>query len=211
MSTCRLLILGLLISVASLANASQKAACLQFPFRDQSLEEVNAGVFESRNGEFSVTLPFKKQRVQFGSFGNKCLYAINIDSLVSEGHRSVEWVYLEEKISDTAFTSYWKDFIQDYLSKNFGNGSYNLIELTEYINPNGQAAVLYSGTGTNNGGHEGSIYGVVTNFGHRMANVYSIANWAVTPETGANSSAEAASVKDMAESLVCAKTTCASN
>ena len=201
---------SLAICVALLSAGPALASCPPFGFKNATLDKVRAGTFESRNGEFEFQLPFARQRVTYGSFGHKCFYAINIDSLVSGGHRSIEWVYLDEAQTDEAFLAYWEGFLDDYLAKNFGSGGYTRVAMAPHRMADGRQAIRYVGSGTNNGGKPGAIRGVAMVYGQRMANVYSITQAPVSVPTGADAfdDPEVRSVEAMANSLVCGVPRC---
>ncbi|KGQ20263.1 hypothetical protein LF41_799 [Lysobacter dokdonensis DS-58] len=205
MNARRLLCHGLFLLGLSSAATAAHAECQSLSLRNFQLQQVPAGTFESRNGEFSFTLPFKTQNLEFGSFDNKCLYAFNIDATDSTGHRSIEWIYLQGALSNDAFVDYWKGFIADYLAHNFGTGGYALTALDPFTTKDGRAGIRYAGTGTNNGGGAGEIRGVVLAFEERMANVYAIADAPIAAEA---MDAQAESVEALAASITCTYSAC---
>ena len=194
---------GAALLVVSLGAASQ---ALQLQFRDQTYDFKGPAAF-GRNGEFEVTLPFKRQRVTWGSFGNDRLFAINIDSLASDDHLSVEWVYLDEPMPSEDYLAYWDGLLPDYLDKNFGSGHYALLQSSHVQDADGRARVTFLGTGVGADGKTSSIAGVTTNFGKRMATVYAL----VPVDFKADAEGQAvamAAAKSLADSLTCSAVAC---
>jgi len=197
------------IALLSLCIATEaRAGCPdQLRLRNQSLEQKGPARFESRNGEYSFMLPFKKQQVEMGSFGNPCLYAHNIDAIGEPGHLSVEWVLRDDAISDDDFAKYWEQILPDYLAGNFGNGKYELLEKRVYVDATGRKAISFAATGTHNTGEPGSIVGIVSNFSVRMAVAYQILP--TVPDKAAPVRPELyAKVTSLSESITCSKSTC---
>lgn len=188
------------------------AGCADVPgLRNWVTSAKGPATFESRNGKFSFELPFAKQRLEMGSFGNRCFYAVNIDGRDGE-HFSIEWVELNETLDDAGFVASWREFLPDYLAKNFGSGHYDLVAVEEFVDPKGRRSLRYAGTGTNNGGGAGSIIGVVTLLPtyreSNWANTYTIVFSALEDGVDPFAGSEARAVTRLSESIACHKSVC---
>jgi hypothetical protein len=203
---------GLLLALGLLTPAAQAGCATELMMRNGTIIESGPATHEARNGEFSFALPFAEQQVHFGSFDQRCFYAINIDEGGGHGHFSIEWVELDDPMDDAAFIAYWREFLPEYLRRNFGDGHYEIVATEEFVDAQGRRSLRYVGTGTNHGGGIGSIIGIASNVrahrGGNMANVYTIFPRAVTAEDKPLESADAVAVATLSASLACSTSRC---
>ena len=87
---------------------------------------------------------------------------------------SFEWYALSKRknLLDQQFHEWMNEFIPDYLTKNFGKGSYSLTLKKAGHHSSGNPSVTFAGYGKHNGGRKGSIYGMAVNYGHHLAIFY---------------------------------------
>lgn len=208
-SCCARTLCALLLALAAI---DAHAGCAQMPgLRNQTMSARGPAEFQSRSGKFTFELPLAEQRVEMGSFGNRCFYAINIDGRGGE-HFSIEWVDLDDPLDDAGFVGYWRGFVSDYLGENFGTGHYDLVAVEDFVDPQGRPSLRYAGTGRNHGGGEGSIVGVVTLLRtHRAAswvNTYTILSREIDAGADPFTGAEAEAVVRLSRSIDCSESVC---
>ena len=193
---------------AGLALPAAAADC-GLMLRNQSLEVQGPGTFASRNGEFEFQLPFDRQIVEGGSFDNRCFYAINIDHPVEKGRSySIEWVDTQSAMDDARHQAYWDGVLREYLARNFGNGGYRLVQSWSFQDAHGRKWIRFAGTGKHNGGKPGSIHGLSTHLGERMATVYLLTDTVITDEAGVLGSDAMREVQRFAETVECTSRKC---
>jgi len=87
---------------------------------------------------------------------------------------SLEWTSLSKRkdLGAPQFLAWMREYLPEFLSKNFGNGSYQASTVIEGRNATGLTAVSFAAFGTHNGGKRGACYGTMVNFGHHLAVFY---------------------------------------